>query len=256
MNGTQSGPIAAAPRRSTPLAAVIFDVDGTLYNQTPLRRTMAIRLLRSLARQPATGARTLRVLRAYRQAQEALRHSSVDDVAAAQIRIAAERTGAHEELVASCVRRWMEEEPLFVLSRCVYPGARELLQTCRTRGLRLAALSDYPADEKLRAMDMTGLFDVVLSAQAPEVDAFKPNPRGLLVALERLGVNAAACLYVGDRADVDGAAAAAAGVRCAILTSRRSSESRAFVTVTNYSELADLVDDLVSTVTDNPPRIL
>lgn len=240
-----------------PLAAVIFDVDGTLYDQTPLRRAMALRLIGFVARQPVTGARTIRVLRAYRQAQETLRSSpAVDNVATAQIRIAAARSRVHSQIVAGCVRRWMEEEPLNILHRCVYPGTLEVLRTCRTKGLRLVALSDYPADQKLRAMGMSGLFDVVISAQAPEVNAFKPNPRGLLVALERLGLSATECLYVGDRVDVDAIAADAAGVRCAILTSRRPAERKSFVAVTNYSELLGLVNDLSSGVPPAPSRLL
>jgi len=257
VNVTASHPVARDFRLKTPLAAVIFDVDGTLYDQPPLRRAMAIRLMRCVAREPFTGSRTIRVLRAYRHAQETLRSSSsVDDVATAQIRMAAERTGVHEEWVAGCVRRWMEEEPLDTLHRCVYPGTLAVLRMCRTKGLRLAALSDYPADEKLRAMGMAGLFDVVVTAQAPEVNAFKPNPRGLLVALERLDVSAAECLYVGDRIDVDAAAANAAGVRCAILTSRRVARNQSLVTVTDYSDLLCLLDDLTSSTTDTSGRSL
>jgi hypothetical protein len=37
------------------------------------------------------------------------------------------------------------------------------------------------------------------------------------MAFDRLGIRAAEALYVGDRADVDGRAASAAGVACAIL---------------------------------------
>ena len=66
MNVTASHPVARDFRLMTPLAAVIFDVDGTLYDQPPLRRAMAIRLMRCVAREPFTGSRTIRVLRAYR----------------------------------------------------------------------------------------------------------------------------------------------------------------------------------------------
>jgi len=245
------------PELRTPLAAGILDVDGTLYDQRPLRRAMAIRLFTSLARQPAKGARTIRILRAYRQAQETLRGAATGDaVGVAQIRIAAERTGVHEDAVATCVRRWMEEEPLLLLKQCVFPGTLKFLRACRTKGLRLAALSDYPAEEKLRAMGMANLFDLVLSAQAPEVNAFKPNPRGLLVALERLGASPTQCLYVGDRMGVDAAAANAAGVRCAILTSRRVARNQSLITVTDYSELLDLVDELTSSRADSLSPIL
>jgi len=48
-----------APAAASSLAAVIFDVDGTLYDQPRLRRAMATRLLASVIRQPAAGARTI-----------------------------------------------------------------------------------------------------------------------------------------------------------------------------------------------------
>jgi len=178
------------------------------------------------------------------------------DVAAAQIRVAAERSGVDEDTVSACVRRWMEEEPLPALARCMYPGTLESLRACRTKGLRLAALSDYPADEKLRVMGMAGLFDVVVTAQAPEVNAFKPNPRGLLVTLERLGVTAAECLYVGDRIDVDAAAANAAGMRCVIITGRRVGEHGGFRAVANYPELLQLIDGWTPIVTTPSRRHL
>jgi FMN phosphatase YigB (HAD superfamily) len=225
--------------RGRDLRAVIFDVDGTLYRQAPLRRAMLGRLLASLVAQPRRGAETLRVLRAYRRAQEALRSAPIaGGVAAAQIRLACEQANVDSDTVVRCVRRWMDEEPLALLQRCVQPGALELLRECRAQGLRVAALSDYPAEAKLRALGMGDLFDLVVSAQAPEVDVFKPHPRGLLVILERLGVGAAECLYVGDRVDVDAATADAAGMSCAILTRRRPRDRpRTYLPVASHSML-------------------
>ena len=228
---------------SRDLKAVIFDIDGTLYRQPPLRRAMLRRLLTMLATQPVRGAETLRVLRAYRRAQESLRAGPVAGaVAAAQIRLASEHSKVDPARVADYVRRWMDEEPLRLLSRWVHPGALDLLRECRTRGLRLAALSDYPAEAKLEALGMKDMFDVILCAQAPEVNAFKPHPRGLLVALDRLGVSASESLYVGDRADVDAAAALAAGVPCAILSRRRSPPGEAaHLPIASYAQLQEIL---------------
>ena len=229
--------------QSRGLKAVIFDVDGTLYDQTPVRRAMLARLLAMLATHPRRGVQTIRVLRAYRRAQETLRSGPIDgDVASAQIRLASERTHVDEDVVVQCVTRWMEEEPLGLLAPCVRPGAIELLRECRSRGLRLAALSDYPAEAKLKALGMADLFDLVLCAQTPEVNIFKPHPRGLLVILERLGVNAAECLYVGDRIDVDAATAHAAGMDCAILTRRSAHAPRSnYVPVAGHPQLQQLL---------------
>jgi FMN phosphatase YigB (HAD superfamily) len=200
--------------------AIVFDVDGTLYRQGPLRRAMAIRLVSAHLGCPGVAWRTFSALRAFRQAQEHLRDDTSGDVAAAQLRVACERSGLDRASVAACVERWMEREPLPLLARFVQPGLVEFLEACRARGVRLATLSDYPADAKLHALGVSRYFDLNLCAQAREIGVFKPNPRGLQVVLDRLGAAAGDAVYVGDRADVDAAAAHAAGVPCAILRGR------------------------------------
>jgi FMN phosphatase YigB (HAD superfamily) len=226
-----------------PLKALVFDIDGTLYRQGPLRRAMLFRLLGQHTAHPVRGWETLRVLRAYRHAQETLRAGPASrDIAAAQLRLTCERTNVNQGSVVECVSRWMEHEPLAILPRCLQPGILEFLHACKARGLRLGALSDYPAEAKLRALGLADLFDVVLCAQSPDIDVFKPNPRGLLVALERLDSGRAESLYIGDRVDVDAATAEAAGVPCAILTPHRPRNPHAAYTqVASYPQLRDLL---------------
>jgi HAD superfamily hydrolase (TIGR01509 family) len=223
----------------TRLKAVIFDLDGTLYRQGPLRRAMAMRLVGAYAIHPAAGLRAMRTIAAYRQAQEHLRSGPHEgDLAEAQIGLAVDRTGFDRVSVARDVARWIEQEPLDLLSRYARPGLRSLLASLRSRGIKLAVLSDYEAAPKLHALGIIDLFDVVLCAQEPEVGVFKPDPRGLQVALKRLDVTGAEALYVGDRADVDAVAAAAAGVPCAIFSKLgRGGAGRGFVQITRFSDL-------------------
>lgn len=223
--------------------AIVFDIDGTLYRQGMLRRAMLGRLLRAYAGHPLRGWRTARVLSAYRHAQERLRSTVVEgDIAGAQIALTCEVTHVDRRSVLDAVNRWMEQEPLRFLPQCLQPGVTEFLQACRKRGLRLAALSDYPADAKLHALGLSSLFDTVLCAQAPEVNVFKPNPRGLLLALERLGAVSAEALYVGDRVDVDAPTAKAAGVRCAIVAHRAETiPGMTYISVGSYSQLHDVL---------------
>ena len=60
------------------LKAIIFDVDGTLYTQAPLRRAMALRLMRHALAHPVAGSEAVRALRAFRQAQEHLRSADCE----------------------------------------------------------------------------------------------------------------------------------------------------------------------------------
>jgi hypothetical protein len=60
------------------IAAVILDVDGTLYDQAVIRRKMASELISAYILKPAAGFKLCRFLRRYRQAQERLRGLDLD----------------------------------------------------------------------------------------------------------------------------------------------------------------------------------
>jgi FMN phosphatase YigB (HAD superfamily) len=234
--------VAALTEGAPELRAIVFDVDGTLYRQDQLRRRMLVQLLRAHVTHPFRGWRTARVLQAYRRAQEDLRALGITrDVAAAQVTRACERTRAERKTVLEWVAQWMEREPLAFLAECIQPGLREFLDTCKARGQRLGALSDYPAQQKLDALGIAPFFDVVLCAQDPAIDCFKPNPRGLLVALARLGAVPSNSLYVGDRLDVDAPTAKAAGTRCAIVASGEPGRPDNPLVVPTFSRLQTLL---------------
>ena len=201
---------------------------------------MLMRLARAHAFRPLTGLRTARVLGAYRRAQEHLRDAAtvLEDLTAAQLRLACESSNADPAFVSECVTRWMEQDPLEILHRHIQPGLVDFLQECKQRGLRLGLFSDYPADAKLTALGLDGLFDEVLTAQSPGVGAFKPDPRGLLLVAERLGATPERCVYVGDRAVVDAAAARGAGMACFILA-KRAKHNEHWTAVSGYAELRE-----------------
>jgi beta-phosphoglucomutase-like phosphatase (HAD superfamily) len=76
-----------------------------------------------------------------------------------------------------------------------------------------ALVSDYPARQKLKALDVESLFDVVVAnGEANGPPRLKPWPDGLLRAAAVLNVQPQHCLVVGDRPDLDGLAAYRAGM--------------------------------------------
>lgn len=236
---------SALPFEPDTLKALVFDVDGTLYRQSSVRLAMARRLLWACLARPREGASTLRALRAYRRAQELLRNSnngSADDLAHRQVALAADIAREDPGFVAACVARWMEQRPLDLLARARRPGLLEFLEAAKRRRLRLAVFSDYPARAKLEALGIDRLFDVVVSAQDPDVQEFKPSPRGLHLTLARLGVSHRETIYVGDRADVDVRAASRAGMACVIIGGRgRGGPSAGWVALHGYDELGRLL---------------
>jgi phosphoglycolate phosphatase len=93
----------------------------------------------------------------------------------------------------------------------VLPGAAETVAHLKAGGLKLAIVS-----QKLRRLVSPVLqregFDIDVVLGAEDVPAFEPDPGGLLLALERLGVDAEGAIYVGDTT-IDAEAAANAGLR-------------------------------------------
>jgi beta-phosphoglucomutase-like phosphatase (HAD superfamily) len=163
----------------------------------------------------------VRALYAYRSCQEELR---VDDagasalpIATVQLQRAARRAGLAGGRVGGIAVRGVERAPLPLLAACARSGLHAFLQRASRAGVPVGVVSDYPAAAKLETLGVASLVRVVVCAQDAEVGRFKPDPRGLLLAARRLGVAPAAVLYVGDRPEVDAAAATAAGMRCAII---------------------------------------
>ena len=218
-------------------AAVILDVDGTMYHQRPVRTAMLLRLLRHAAARPMDGLGCLRALRAYRRAQETLRGApGAGPARAEQLRLAAQGAGLDEATASRHVERWMETEPLTYIPRAARPGLRAFLAVARTHGARVGVFSDYPAEQKLRALGVRELVDVVRTAHDEE-GRFKPDPAGLLAVAAALGVRPADAVYVGDRPEVDGAAAARAGMPCYIIAGAAAGPPSTWLPVAGFAEL-------------------
>lgn len=207
---------------------VIFDVDGTLYRQRPVRlriaRDLALDALRRLDLTP------LRVLGAYRRVREAVGDAEIDGFEPVLIARTAEATRVSPAAVEAIVLKWIERRPLRYLRAARYVGVKTLIAGLRRHGKTVAVLSDYPAVEKLAALGITA--DHILSAVDPDIGILKPHPRGILAAMAAAGVDAAATLFIGDRIDRDGAAAHRAGVRVII---RSSKPIDGWATTTNFN---------------------
>jgi len=223
---------------------VLFDLDGTLYRQRPLRLLMALELLTLPLTGPGKAVARLRALRAFRTAQEQLRHAASGSAPRSQAETAAAASGLAVAEVEALVADWMVRRPLKYLPFCRAAGLTALLAQLDAAGIRAGILSDYPADMKLRALGLDKRFWPVLCATDTEIGAFKPSPRGYRRACELWGLDPADVLYVGDRLDVDAAGAAAAGMRCAII-GRATTDAAGYadcVMVSSLERLTGVVD--------------
>jgi phosphoglycolate phosphatase/putative hydrolase of the HAD superfamily len=220
------------------IRAVLFDVDGTLYAQLPLRVAMACEMALASMSLQRRGRQDVRRVLTFRRLREDLRGrpSHVESLERRQYSVVSEQLRCSVEDVESAVAEWIYRRPTKWLRYCRRPGLEPLLDFLASRGISCGVFSDYPATEKISALGLDGRFDVVVSAVDNDVGAFKPDARGFLAAARRWNMPADQVLYVGDRADVDAAGAAAAGMPCAVLA-RASGQQNGFLAVRGFKEL-------------------
>ena len=202
-------------------AAVLFDVDGTLYHQPPLRAAMAAELMVApvFDRGPRESVRLWRMLAAFREARERLRtlDSGGQSIESLQYEHAATAMNVPVQHMRDAVDEWILTRPNRYLPLVRRKGLHETLAWLQERDVLVGLFSDYPTRSKAVALGIDGYVSVHVCATDLDVNAFKPDPRGFLVACERWAVDPSDVLYVGDRADVDAEGARRAGMRCALV---------------------------------------
>jgi HAD superfamily hydrolase (TIGR01549 family) len=170
---------------SRPLSAraVIFDVDGTLVDSIEAYRTVAER-----AAAPLGLEITLAVVR------EALNTNQ----AFWDIVLPKDRPGRAEmvkQLETEAARQW---PAVLQTHGRAFAGLGATLAALSDRGLKLGIVTGSAGASLQRLEDegLLGLFGAVVTGR--EVARVKPDPEGLLRCAERLGVEPAGAVYVGD----------------------------------------------------------
>ncbi|RBY97489.1 HAD family phosphatase [Blastococcus sp. TF02-8] len=171
------------------LAAVLFDMDGTLVQTEEYWGEAMFELAASLGGRMSPEARAATVGTTMRRSMEVL-HAD----------LGVERT--EEQLQADA--RWVEDRAGELMSAGVVwqPGARELLESVRAAGVLTALVTTTPrrlADIVLDSISRDlGGDPFHLTVCGDEVPARKPDPAPYLQAAAALGVAPSACVVVED----------------------------------------------------------
>ncbi len=184
---------------------VVFDLDGTLIDSVP---DLADAVNRMLA---AEGRSAL--------PEEEVALMVGDGVATLVARAFDAAGGPPAGDIAPHVARFIADyEKNAALRTRPWPHVVDTLEDLRRSGLRLAVCTNKVRGATVNILDglgMTSLFDAVVGCD--DTPAPKPDPRHVLVTLDRMGVTPERAVYVGDSPN-DVAAAKAAGVLCVVVS--------------------------------------
>jgi phosphoglycolate phosphatase len=163
--------------------AVLFDVDGTLVNSIDGYRIAAERAVQPYG---------------WSVSAEAVSRAMNFGDPFWDLVVPPESLG-DEELIARLRRDTMAHWPS-VLEECVlvYPGIGGILERLKSEGVRLG-ICTASRGESFRPLEQAGLlefFDEIVTAR--DVARRKPDPEGILLCMERMGVEAGETVYIGD----------------------------------------------------------
>lgn len=206
------------------LKVIILDVDGTLYHQSKLRKKMLFQLLKYYLFQPLQ-IKDLFILYHFRKEREKMAGQEYENLEEKQYQICAEKLNLSVARIKKVISKWIFQEPNQFLANYRYPGLIQFLTLMKKAQIKIAVYSDYPAREKIQAMQLSA--DLIVASTDPSVNALKPNPKGLLAILNSLQYSTSEALFIGDREELDGQCAQRAGMPF-ILISREYQEAAQF----------------------------
>lgn len=211
-------------------AAVVFDLDGTLVDTAPDLCGTLNKLLVEHGR-PAISLPDIRPM--------------IGDGAAKMVERGFGATGGLPDDLTVLVRRFIElyEADIADESR-PFPHVVDTLERMRAAGIRLGVCTNKltgMSQRLLDALDLSRYFDVLVGGDVP---ARKPDPRHVLMTVEKLGASTADALMVGDSLN-DVAAAKAARVNVVAVTFGYTTtpvvELGADAVIDSFSELPPLI---------------
>lgn len=234
------------------IRAVIFDLDGTLYDYDTLDKE-AFRRVQELVLE-RLGVSVAQSEEAFRRARIATKKNLGETATSHSRMLYFQKTLEYLDIRPLYLALEMYEAywGVFLDNMTLFPGVDKLLEALHDKYVRVAVCTDLLAHiqhRKLRALKLTDDVDCLVTSE--EAGAEKPSLKIFEMCLEKLRLFPKEVCFVGDSFEKDVKGAAAAGMRAIWFNPEKTappagSEDVEFETVTSHEELYALLAPVLS----------
>lgn len=229
------------------IRAVIFDLDGTLYDYDTLDKE-AFGQVQDLVLEQL-GVSEEQSEEAFRRARQATKKNLGETATSHSRMLYFQKTLEYLDIRPLYLALEMYEVywGVFLQKMELYPGVKKFLDALHEKYIRVAICTDLLAHiqhRKLKALKMTDDVDCLVTSE--EAGAEKPSAKIFELCLEKLRLYPKEVCFVGDNFEKDVKGAAAAGMRVIWFNSKKAappagSEDIVFETVSSHEELYALL---------------
>lgn len=234
------------------IRAVIFDLDGTLYDYDALDKE-AFKRVQELVLE-RLGVSEAQSEEAFRRARIATKKNLGETATSHSRMLYFQKTLEYLDIRPLYLALDMYEIywGVFLNKMTLYPGVDKLMDALHDKYVRVAVCTDLLAHiqhRKLRALKLTDDVDCLVTSE--EAGAEKPSPKIFEMCLEKLRLYPKEVYFVGDSFERDVKGAAAAGMQAIWFNPGKAeppagSEDIQFETVASYEELYALLAPVLS----------
>ncbi len=203
---------------------IIFDIDGTLYPPTLLKKYMTPLVVRH----PFVCKTYSELRHEVRSRQDSFEYSNNTpesrDFYWREAAVLKDMSSRFKSVEAA--RAWLSDNYYSRLLKQFQEIGRqedvvETLRFLKGRGVRLAFLSDWPLGDKLQRIGIDEFSAVAFTSE--DTLYLKPSPRSVEWVVRKIGADPRSTLFIGDSYDKDVLGACAAGLDAALIHCRGAS---------------------------------
>ncbi len=188
---------------------IIFDLDGTLYDQRKLRAKLYFTFIFNLLILKIR-PKDLEIVSEFRKQREKHKGYRSASLTEDQYNWCIEKIGVSAERIKKTIENLMFQMPLKFLKNALYPNVVLFINILKASGFKIAVYSDYPVEDKLSELGIVA--DKTFCSTQENIAQLKPSENGLMIICKSFQCNTKQALYIGDREDTDGESARLAGM--------------------------------------------